>query len=41
VFSWGRGRAWSRRSFRRYTLWLHIFNTFPTWTSKRSVSHRV
>jgi len=23
---WWRGRPWSRRSFRRYILWLHIFN---------------
>ena len=36
-----RGRPWSRRSFRRYILWLHIFNTLPMWASKRSVSHNV
>jgi len=31
VLRWWRGRPWSRRSFRRYILWLHIFNTLPMW----------
>jgi len=41
IFRWWRGWPWSRRSLRRYILWLHIFNTLPMWASKRSVSHSV